>query len=125
MTGGFDRLVALCDERLRVMEEQSTEIERLRQGIWQACIALGMDTDGNDTPRHLTYPHLADLIVEEATRMRADYEAMLDSDDAEWLRSLITAWCDAEDAAIPASENDRRIGAWLKAHTALRKAVGR
>lgn len=55
------------------------EIERLRQGIWDACLVLGMDGDGNDSPRHRVYPHLADLIVEEAERMRADYEqALLD-----------------------------------------------
>ena len=54
------------------------EIERLRQGIWDACIALGMDTDGNDTPRHLVYPPLADLIVREAQRARQDYDELLD-----------------------------------------------
>lgn len=54
------------------------EIERLRQGIWDACIALGMDTDGNDTPRHLVFPPLADLIVREAQRARQDYDELLD-----------------------------------------------
>lgn len=56
------------------------EIKRLRQGIWDACLILGMDGDGNDSPRHLVYPHLADLIIEEAERMRADYEEALFDD---------------------------------------------
>lgn len=71
------------------------EVERLRQGIWDACIVLGMDSDDNNSPRHLVFPHLADLIVEEAKRLRADYDEMIDeaveakrvaSERVEWIR---------------------------------------
>lgn len=62
------------------IELLKAEVERLRQGIWDACIILGKDHDGNDSPRHLVSPHLADLIVEEAQRMRADYDEMIDED---------------------------------------------
>lgn len=60
------------------ISELEAENERLRQSIWDACIALGMDSDGNDTPRHLVFPSVADLIVREAQRARHDYDELLD-----------------------------------------------
>ena len=54
------------------------EVERLRQGIWDMCIQLGMDSDGDATPAHLRYPDIVTLGLQEAARMKSDYETALD-----------------------------------------------
>lgn len=56
------------------------EVERLRQGIWDAYRILGFDTDGDATPATLTSDIVA-LIVGAATEHRADYDAALQGGD--------------------------------------------
>lgn len=48
------------------------EIKWLRQGIWDACRILGMETNGQDVPYPLIYPYLPNLIVREAKRTTVD-----------------------------------------------------
>lgn len=70
---------AQCDCPIcETAKEAIAEIERLRQAIWDACAILGMDTDGNATPRHLIHPPLHELIISEAHRARQDYDDLLE-----------------------------------------------
>lgn len=49
-----------------------TEIERLRQGLWDVYAALGFDTDGDPTPRSLAYPDIVTLVLNAAKEMRQE-----------------------------------------------------
>lgn len=61
-----------------MLAAKDAEIERLRQGIWDMCIRLGMDHDGDLTPKQLTYPDITTVGLEEADRARDDYDEALD-----------------------------------------------
>lgn len=75
---GHRPLNCMNDDTPHRFPSQQDEIGRLRQAIWDACAVLGMDTDGNATPRHLIHPPLDELIVSEARRARQDYDDLLE-----------------------------------------------
>lgn len=50
------------------------EVARLRQGLWDVATLTGFDTDGDETPDHMTYPDIVDLALREVERLREDYD---------------------------------------------------
>jgi hypothetical protein len=42
----------------------TNELAELRQAVWDACIALGFDSDGDATPGALVSPPLGELLLE-------------------------------------------------------------
>lgn len=54
--------------------DMASEIERLRQGLWDVYAALGFDTDGDPTPRSLAYPDIVTLVLDAARDVRSEME---------------------------------------------------
>lgn len=72
----MQRLVHSEQAMARMLTRSADEVARLRQGIWDACTILGMDTDGDTTPAALTSDIVA-LLIDQATETRAAYDEAL------------------------------------------------
>lgn len=62
-------------------EAMCIEVDRLRQGIWDARAIMGFDNDGNPTPRALV-SDIVQLLLGDARSMREDYDAALSEEKA-------------------------------------------
>lgn len=61
-----------------------SEVNRLKQAIWDARAIMGFDNDGDPTPAALTHPPIADLCIRDATEFRKDYDEACADVDAQW-----------------------------------------
>jgi hypothetical protein len=60
-----------------------SEIERLKQGLWDCAVAAGIDTDGNKTPRHLK-SDIVEFALNAVKDLRYDYDnALIEWDEAQ------------------------------------------
>jgi len=54
-----------------------SEIDRLKQGLWDCARESGADLDGDETPIHLAFPDIVDFAVQEVRVLRESYEEAL------------------------------------------------
>lgn len=73
----MQRLVASEQAMARMLNRSAAEVTRLRQGIWDACTIMGMDTDGDTTPDALV-SDIVVLLIDQATELRRGYDDALD-----------------------------------------------
>ena len=78
------------------LSAKDAEIERLRQGLWDCALAVGMDGDGNDTSRSLA-GDIVNLTLDCVREHRKDYDDLLDE-----LKPVATARRDAISECVKA-----------------------
>jgi hypothetical protein len=107
-------LLTELDYADRLIELQSEELDRVRQGLWDVYRILGFDTDGNDTPASKG-DRLVGLVVEAAQEARADWDqACAEADLLDRVRAaagdaLAAAARDVHDAYCDSLSHDSGI----------------
>ena len=97
LTAERDRLQGDRDALAEALNVTDQQLDELRQAAWDALTILGMDTDGNDTPDHLSYPPLEELLRDQARSFRGDLDAATTDEAQAW--STQQVWEDKAKAA--------------------------
>jgi hypothetical protein len=62
----------------KTREELEVEISRLKQGLWDCAVISGIDTDGDTSYRHLSYPDIVIFAKKAVQDLANDYNYALD-----------------------------------------------
>lgn len=111
------------DAALRHVQSVIAERDALRQACWHARAIMGFDNAGDPTPAALSYPPLAQLIVDNAHEFGRDYDEVSTDRDrlaarCEGLESALNAIVDASFhnyGGLPKRTNWKRMNPGLRA----------